>query len=208
MSLLKKTARKLLVSFFLSTIITTCNALSLHAAKLNRRNALAAGGSLLLSGAIPHSVSAKQQSIASRLDADILTMPPSSRANELNGIDNTYYPQWLAGTWDVTQTLVNTSAPLGLKFIGGPNGSLKIAQESFEEQRKQLNIPVHLQLRFVNTKFGVAEDRLFNTKQRLDNFAGRSVVSSVEYANVGGSNRSSVLALGGSADDPLQTTCK
>lgn len=208
MSLLKKTARKLLVSFFLSTIITTCNALSLHAAKLNRRNALAAGGSLLVSGAIPHSVSAKQQSIASRLDADILTMPPSSRANELNGIDNIYYPQWLAGTWDVTQTLVNTSTPLGLKFIGGPNGSLKIAQESFEEQRKQFNIPVHLQLRFVNTKFGVAEDRLFNTKQRLDNFAGRSVVSSVEYANVGGSNRSSVLALGGSADDPLQTTCK
>lgn len=207
MSRLKETARKLLILFFASTIATS-NALSLHAAKLNRRHALAAGGSLLVSGAIPHSVSAKQQSIATRLDADILAMPPSSRANELNGIDNTYYPQWLAGTWDVTQTLVNTSTPLGLKFIGGPNGSLKIAQESFEEQRKQVNIPVHLQLRFVNTKFGVAEDRLFNTRQRLDNFAGRSVVSSVEYADVGGSNRSSVLALGGSADDPLQTTCK
>jgi hypothetical protein len=52
----------------------------------------------------------------------------------------------------------------------------------------------------------VAEDRLFNTRQRLDNFAGRSVVSSVEYANVGGSNRASILAMGGSEDDPLQTT--
>ena len=157
--------------------------------------------------AVATSAQAKDKmSLASRIDAKELTMPPASRASELNGIDNLYYPAWLDGTWDVTQTLVDASTPLGLKFIGGPAGSEAIAAESFKEQRKQLNSPVSLQLRFVNTKFGVAEDRLFNTKQRLDNFAGRSVVSSVEYANVGGSNRASVLALGGTDDTPLQTS--
>lgn len=177
--------------------------------------------------------------------------------------DNLYYPSWLSGTWDVTQTLIAASTPLGLKFIGGPNGSEAIAAESFKEQTKQMNVPVKLQLRFVTTKFGVAEDRIFNTRERLDGFAGRKVVSSIEYcklqtientcstsvivvlcisvpvprehvmftrcvhvshtyvsflpsffcywvfilANVGGSNRQSVLALGGSEDTPLQTTC-
>jgi hypothetical protein len=40
----------------------------------------------------------------------------------------------------------------------------------------------------------------------LNGFAGKDVVASVQYADVGGSNRQSVLTLGGSADDPLQTT--
>ena len=135
-----------------------------------------------------------------------LTLPPPSRPSELNGIDNLYYPSWLAGTWDVTQTLTDTSTPLGLKYIGGPNGSVEIATQSLNEQKKQLDVPVNLRLRYISSKFGVAEDRLFNTKQRLDAFAGRSVVSSVEYADVGGSNRGSVLMMGGDNDTPLQTT--
>ncbi len=156
---------------------------------------------------LPSSAKAKDAlSIADRINASELTMPPPSRASEFNGIDNLYYPSWLSGTWDVTQTMVDASTPLGLKFIGGPAGSEAIAGESFKEQQKQLNVPVSLQFRFVDTKFGVAEDRLFNTKQRLDKFAGRSVVSSVEYANVGGSNRASVLAMGGTQETPLQTT--
>jgi hypothetical protein len=40
----------------------------------------------------------------------------------------------------------------------------------------------------------------------LNAFAEKKVVASVQYADVGGSNRQSVLALGGTADDPLQTT--
>ncbi len=114
----------------------------------------------------------------------------------------------MEGTWEVTQTLVNVATPLGTKFIGGPAGSEAIATETLKEQQKQLNIPVNLNLRFVKTKFGVAEDRLFNTRQRLNAFAGRAVVSTVEYANVGGSNRASVLAMGGTENDPLQTTGK
>lgn len=145
-------------------------------------------------------------SIEDRLTTSLLTLPPTSRTSELNGIDNLYYPSWLAGEWAATQTLIDTSNPLGLKFVGGPNGSESIATESVKEQRKQLNVPVELRLRYLNTKFGVAEDRLFNSKQRLDAFAGRSVVSSVEYADVGGSNRNSVLSMGGDNDTPLQTT--
>ena len=144
--------------------------------------------------------------IVDRLDASTLKLPPPSMGSELNGIDNFYYPEWLAGEWEVTQTLRRAETPLGLRFVGGPNGSEAIAAKSMEEQRRQIDVPVKLRLRFVKTKFGVAEDRLFNTKNRLDAFAGRSVVASCEYADVGGSNRKSVLALGGTDDDPLQTT--
>ena len=144
--------------------------------------------------------------IADRLDATTLKLPPPSMGSELNGVDNFYYADWLEGEWDVTQTLNRAETPLGLKYVGGPSGSEAIAAKSMEEQRRQIGVPVNLRLRWVKTKFGVAEDRLFNTKSRLDSFAGRSVVASVEYANVGGSNRASILALGGSEDDPLQTT--
>ena len=144
--------------------------------------------------------------IADRLDATTLKLPPPSMGSELNGVDNFYYADWLEGEWDVTQTLNRAEPPLGLKYVGGPSGSEAIAAKSMEEQRQQIGVPVNLRLRWVKTKLGVAEDRLFNTKSRLDSFAGRSVVASVEYANVGGSNRASVLALGGSEDDPLQTT--
>ncbi len=146
--------------------------------------------------------------IEERLTADKLTLPPPSRANELSGVDNLYYPSWLSGEWDAIQTMTDTSTPLGLKFVGGPNGSESIASESVKEQKKQINVPVSLKLRYVNTKFGVAEDRLFNTKARLNAFAGRNVVASVEYADVGGSNRASVVMMGGDQDTPLQTTGK
>ena len=104
------------------------------------------------------------------------------------------------------ETLVSTKAPLGLKFVGGPNGSLEIAQKTMDEQSKRLNEPVSLKLRFVGTKFGVVEDRAFNLKSRLNNFAGKSVVASVEYADVRESNRASILAAGGTEADPLTTT--
>ena len=153
-----------------------------------------------------------QSYILERMNVDTLTkIEPTRTSNtelKKNGIDNLYYPSWLDGTWDTTQTLIKTSTPLGLKYVGGPNGSISIAKESLAEQEKQLNIPYAFQLKFKNTKFGVSEDRLFNTKQRLNAFAGRNVVSSVEYNDVGVCNRASILAMGGSENDPLQTTGK
>lgn len=145
-------------------------------------------------------------SLRDKLQNDVLKLPAPSYASELNGVDNTYFPNFLTGDWEVVQTLVDTTTPLGLKFLGGPNGDIRIAQKTFEQSKAQLGKGVKLQLKFVETKWGIAEDRLFNTKSRLNAFAEKDVVASVQYADVGGSNRKSVLLLGGNADDPLQTT--
>ncbi|VEU44161.1 unnamed protein product [Pseudo-nitzschia multistriata] len=97
-------------------------------------------------------------------------------------------------------------APLGMKYIGGPNGSVEIAEKTMKEARSKIGLPVKLNLRYVPTKWGVAEDRLYNSEARLNAFAQKNVVASVQYADVGGSNRKSTLALGGTNEDPLQTT--
>ena len=112
----------------------------------------------------------------------------------------------MEGTWDVSQTLISAKAPLGMKFVGGPNGSIDIARKTMEEQTARLNETVNLRLRFANSNFGVVEDRAYNARSRLDSYAGRSVVASVSYADVRESNRASVLAAGGSETDPLATT--
>lgn len=146
--------------------------------------------------------------LSERFETSMLKQPPAqSAAGDLtsSGIDNTYFPDFMAGTWRVTQTLVEATAPLGLPYIGGPNGDLKIAETSMDETRSKLYQPVSLQLRFVRTKWGVAEDRLYNNAQRLNTFAGRKVVATVDYADVGASNRASFLKNGGTADDPLAT---
>jgi hypothetical protein len=145
-------------------------------------------------------------SIVNRLTTENLSIPSTAYPGAINGVDNLYYPDFMAGEWSVAQTLVDASAPLGLKFVGGPNGLESIAVATMAEARARLGIPVTFKLRFVQTKWGVAEDRLYNTKQRLDAFAGRPVVASVEYADVAVSNRGSVIKMGGNDQDPLQTT--
>jgi hypothetical protein len=144
-------------------------------------------------------------SIASRLEKDVLNLPAPSSASKFNGFDNIYFPSFLEGEWDTTQTLVDNSAPLGLKYIGGPNGVISIAEATMEQARSKIGQPVKVRLRYLPTKWGVAEDRLFNYEERLNSFAEKKVVASVAYADVGGSNRHSVLTMGGTEKDPLQT---
>ena len=155
-------------------------------------------------GSLSSTVLAAPASIASRLDNDVLNLPAPS-ALEFNGADNTYFPSFLEGEWDTIQTLVDTSAPLGLKYIGGPNGVVSIAEASTKEARSKIGQPVEVRLRYLPTKWGVAEDRLFNYEERLNSFAEKKVVASVAYADVGGSNRRSLLTMGGTEKDPLQT---
>ena len=145
-------------------------------------------------------------SISNRFESDILTAPPITAGSKYTGHENLYFPEWIAGEWDAVQTLVSTKAPLGLEYLGGPQGSLDVAKVSMEEQTKRLNKPVNLKLKFIKTKFGVAEDRLYNLRSRLDSFAGKSVVANVEYADVRESNRAATLAAGGNEFDPLTTT--
>jgi len=154
----------------------------------------------------PRGATAAPSSIANRFDSDVLKSPPITAGTKFTGHENLVFPDYLEGEWDAIQTLVSTKAPLGLKFIGGPQASLDVAQKTMDEQAKRVNEQVNLKLRFVKTNFGVVEDRAFNLRSRLDSFAGKSVVASVNYADVKESNRASVLASGGKEDDPLTTT--
>ena len=144
--------------------------------------------------------------IADRLDTDELTSPSITAGSKNSGHENLYFPDWLEGEWDTTQTLVSTKAPLGLKYIGGPSGDVDIARKTMDEQAKRIGEAVGLKLKFANTKWGVVEDRAFNLRSRLDAFAGKQVVASVDYADVRESNRESVLKAGGAESDPLTTT--
>ena len=145
----------------------------------------------------------KNTKLQSRFQDTILVRPPvTTAATNMSGVDNLLFPERLLGTWNVTQTLLNVQTPLGLQFLSSNPG---VAQKSLEESQARLHQPVHLQLRFVSTKWGVVEDRVFNTAQRLNAFAGRAVVSAVDYANVSASNRQSILNQGGTPNDPLQT---
>eukprot|EP00580_Thalassiosira_gravida_P009907 CAMPEP_0201648348 /NCGR_PEP_ID=MMETSP0493-20130528/37455_1 /ASSEMBLY_ACC=CAM_ASM_000838 /TAXON_ID=420259 /ORGANISM="Thalassiosira gravida, Strain GMp14c1" /LENGTH=327 /DNA_ID=CAMNT_0048123963 /DNA_START=150 /DNA_END=1133 /DNA_ORIENTATION=+ len=144
--------------------------------------------------------------IAERFESDLLTSPPITAGVRPSGHENLFFPSWMEGEWDVTQTLTSNKTPLGLKYVGGPQGSLDVAQKTMEEQNKRINEEVNLKLRFVKTSFGVVEDRAFNLKSRLNSFAGKNVVASVDYADVRESNRASVLAGGGTESDPLTTT--
>lgn len=163
-------------------------------------------GGLGAAALAPAVAAAATPALAARFASDDLAQPKIDQGrSELSGVSNLYYPSWMVGTWEVTQTLKRAEAPLGLRFIGGPRGDLSIAAKSLAEQRSRIDKPQALKLRFVKTNAGVVEDRLFNQRSRLDGFAGRSVVASVEYSETGGNNRRGNVALGGSADDPLTT---
>ena len=151
---------------------------------------------------------ATTSSYANRFESDILQFPPITAGvpSKESGHENLYFPAWMEGEWNAKQTLISTKAPLGLNFIGGPQADISIAKKTMDEQEKRINEEVNLKLRFVNTKFGVVEDRAFNLKSRLNAFAGKEVVASVEYADVKDCNRASVLAAGGNDTDPLSTT--
>ena len=185
-------------------------ALNITPNSISRRMALFRASGATVTSAVAFAsvpkVAQAASSILNRLSTSDLSIPSPSYIKELNGVDNLYFPDFMAGEWTVTQTLMETSTPLGLKFVGGPNGSERIALETMAEAQKQVGVPVNFTLKFVPTKWGVAEDRIYNTKQRLNAFAGRSVVASVEYANVSTSNRDAILAMGGTAYDPLPTT--
>lgn len=143
--------------------------------------------------------------VPSRFTVSILRQQPVTSADSSSGTDRTVYPAFLEGTWQVTQTLVSIETPLGLPYAGGPNGITAIAEKSMAESCSRLLQPVSLQLRFVRAGDDVIEDRIFNTRQRLDSFAGKKVVAAVDYADTRASNRASMQALTGNDDDPLTT---
>jgi hypothetical protein len=129
-------------------------------------------------------------------------LPLVASSSASSGIDNLFYPDYLAGAWDVTQTLTQVQAPLGVQFL---NPDRATAERSLAEVQSKLGQPVSLQLRYLPTKWGTGEARVFNTASRFNAFAGRNVVAAAEYADVRSSNRDAVQRLGGTATDPLTT---
>ena len=162
----------------------------------------------ILSTSPAYATSTSSSSYANRFESDILQFPTITAGSNkgIKGYDNLYFPAWMEGEWNAKQTLISTKAPLGLKFIGGPQADISIAKKTMDEQETRIDEVVNLTLRFINTKFGVVEDRTYNLKSRLNAFAGKEVVASVEYADVKDCNRASVLAAGGKDTDPLSTT--
>ena len=67
--------------------------------------------------------------IADRLDATSLKQPRVKQASELDAMNNNlnalyddlFYPEYMVGTWNVTQTLTGFSTPCGTKFLAGTN---------------------------------------------------------------------------------------
>jgi hypothetical protein len=141
--------------------------------------------------------------IAKRLQSTILYQQPVSSIS--SGTDMTIYPNFLEGTWQVTQTLVSVDTPLGVMYAGGPNGIVSIAEQSMRESRSRIGQPTSLQLRYIRLlpqeKGGsmgaddgvVVEDRRFNTQQRFDSFAGMKVVANVNYADTRASNHAAMI---------------
>jgi hypothetical protein len=61
------------------------------------------------------------------------------------------YPEWMAGSWQVTSTLVDLAAPLAPDII----------TPGFEGNRRQLNQPVSFVVRFVKTQPRISSLKIF-----------------------------------------------
>ena len=85
---------------------------------LNRNSVLntisLVGSALILGSSEMALASNKMEDV---MNTNILSMPPPSRASEFQGVDNTYFPRWMEGEWELTQTLVDFQTPLGVSII-------------------------------------------------------------------------------------------
>ncbi|MEC4986520.1 MAG: hypothetical protein SAJ37_01365 [Oscillatoria sp. PMC 1068.18] len=95
------------------------------------------------------------------------------------------YPDWMAGTWQVTNILVDLVAPLAPKII----------TPGFTANQKYLDVPVEFQVRFKQqnlskpsfflslpqtSKLGVISDRAFNGFQIAKAYLGKNAVLAVK----------------------------
>lgn len=81
------------------------------------------------------------------------------------------YPDWFAGTWQVTTTLVDLAAPLAPDLI----------TPGFRNNQAQLNQPVRFQVRFQTaTGQGIVADRAFNGLNLARAYLGQAAVLAVK----------------------------
>lgn len=84
------------------------------------------------------------------------------------------YPEWMAGTWEATSTLVEMVAPLAPKIV----------TPGFENNRKYINIPVNFVVRFQPTlspsDSEIVADRAFNGFNIAEAYLGKEAVLNVK----------------------------
>ncbi|WP_374821446.1 DUF6816 family protein [Aerosakkonema sp. BLCC-F183] len=91
------------------------------------------------------------------------TKPP---VQAVIGMEDLIYPDWIAGTWNVTSTLVDLVAPLAPEIV----------TPGFENNRRYLNQPIAFTVRFPvvsHNDFGFA---IFNPKSKIQNLKSEGTV--------------------------------
>ena len=124
------------------------------------------------------------QEIRARLAAPIVS--EAGDGNAMAGRPEPTLPAWLSGRWRAEQTLTEFNLPLGVQFIGAAGRPLSEAEASAAQTRAQIGKPVTLELRFDAVADGARENRAFNSRSRLDAFAGRSVTKRSQACAVAG----------------------
>ena len=105
---------------------------------------------------------------AGQLKSHIESFPNWQKLTVPSAQGDLIYPDWMAGTWNVTSTLVDAAAPLAPDLV----------TPGFENNRRSLNVPVSFVVRFVrDASQDLVADRAFNGLNLARAYLGRSVVA-------------------------------
>jgi hypothetical protein len=123
---------------------------------------------------------AQAGTLAERLDA----FPTWPAAQQLQTTGELTYPQWLAGEWVVTSTLVDRIAPLAPQIV----------PPSFQRSQSELDRPTTFRVRFGSTTTNVSAgisvnqksssskiliDRVFNIEQIANTYLGANAIQKI-----------------------------
>jgi hypothetical protein len=105
---------------------------------------------------------------AGQLENHLASFPHWQKLTVQAASGDLIYPDWMAGTWNVTSTLVDLAAPLAPDII----------TPGFESNRRSLNVSVSSIVRFVrDTKQNLVADRAFNGLNLARAYLGNSVMA-------------------------------
>ncbi len=105
---------------------------------------------------------------AGQLGSRLASFPRWQKLSVQSASGDLIYPDWMAGTWNVTSTLVDLVAPLAPDLV----------TPGFESNRRSLNVPVSFTVRFVrDASQKLVADRAFNSLNLARAYLGRSVIA-------------------------------
>ncbi len=105
---------------------------------------------------------------AGQLESSLASFPRWQKLTVQPALGDLIYPDWMAGTWKVTSTLVDLVAPLAPDII----------TPGFETNRRSSNVPVSFIVRFVrDVSQNLVADRAFNGLNLARAYLGNSVMA-------------------------------